>query len=208
MVEQLQALDRQLLIAANAHRSPWLDAVMVFCSERTVWIPAYVVLLGLLVWRYRRRALLLLPLLLLSVGLADVISSRFFKPFFARLRPCHDPELSATLNLVNGCGGQFGFMSSHAANSFALVAFLWLVLPRRFWWAKVLVLFWAALMSYSRIYLGAHYPSDVLAGAALGSAVAALCALAYEYLARRWWGPLGHPTTKTGGAAAPPAGLS
>ncbi|UOR06846.1 phosphatase PAP2 family protein [Hymenobacter aerilatus] len=187
MLEQLRALDRWLIIAINLHHSPALDKWMVFFSERLVWFPAYAVMLVVLGYLYQRRALLLLPLLGLSVALADVISSRFFKPYFARLRPCHDPQVSTTLNLVNGCGGQFGFLSSHAANAFALVIFLWLVLPTRYRLAKWLTLAWAVVVSYSRIYLGAHYPSDVLAGATLGSLTAWGCAELYKWGAARWW---------------------
>ncbi|SHJ52912.1 undecaprenyl-diphosphatase [Hymenobacter daecheongensis DSM 21074] len=187
MIELLQVLDRRLLLAANDQHSPLLDKWMIFFSERFVWFPAYLVLLMALVYLFGQRARLLLPLLLFSVALADSISSRFFKPFFARLRPCHDPELSATLNLAHGCGGQFGFMSSHAANSFALTVFLWQVLPRRYWLAKWLTLVWAILLSYSRIYLAAHYLTDVVAGALLGSLLAWGCATLYKRGAARWW---------------------
>ena len=189
MLERAQALDRWLLIAANVHHSPGLDAWMVFFTERFVWFPAYLVILVVLIYYFGRRARLLLPLLGLSVLLADGISSRFFKPYFARLRPCHDPRVSATLNLVDGCGGQFGFISSHAANAFALAVFLWLVLPARFRVAKGLVLLWAGIVGYSRIYLAAHYPSDVLAGAALGSLLAWGGATLYRRGAARWFGP-------------------
>lgn len=188
MIESLQAFDRWLLIAANAHHTPRLDPWMIFFSERLVWFPAYFVLLVVLVYLYGRRAVLLLPLLGLSVALADIVSSRFFKPYFARLRPCHDPDLSATLNLANGCGGQFGFISSHAANAFALAVFIALVLPRRFRIAKWLLFIWAGIVSYSRMYLAAHFPSDVLAGALLGSGLAWGCAWAYGRLAARWFG--------------------
>ncbi|OON69509.1 phosphatase PAP2 family protein [Hymenobacter sp. CRA2] len=187
MIDQLQKLDRWLLVAANSTATPALDRLMIFFSDRLVWFPAYFVMVLALAYYFRRRALLLVPLLGLSVGLADSISSRFFKPFFARLRPCHDPFISESLNLANGCGGQFGFISSHAANAFALVVFLTLVLPRRYWPLKVAVLLWALLVSYSRIYLAAHYPSDVLAGATLGSLLAWGCYTLYRQGARRWW---------------------
>lgn len=188
LIEALQSLDRWLLMAANRAHTPWLDELMVFFTERLVWFPAYAVLLVVLAYMFRRRALLLLPLLGLSVALADGISSRLFKPYFARLRPCHDPDLSATLNLVNGCGGQFSFMSSHAANAFALTVFMALVLPRRYRAAKWLLLTWSVVVSYSRIYLAAHFPSDVLAGAVLGGGLAWGGAVAYRRLAPRWFG--------------------
>jgi undecaprenyl-diphosphatase len=188
LIEALQSFDRWLLVAANTHRTPKLDTLMVFFTERLVWFPAYFVLLVMLAYLFGRRAWLLLPLLGASVALADMISSRLFKPYFARLRPCHDPDLSATLNLINGCGGQFGFMSSHAANAFALTVFLSLVLPRRYRAAKWLLLVWAVVVSYSRIYLAAHFPSDVLAGAGLGGLLAWGCAILYRRLAARWFG--------------------
>jgi undecaprenyl-diphosphatase len=185
LIELLQGLDRWLLVAANSRHWHWLDSLMVFLSERFVWFPAYFVMVVVLGYYLQRRALIALPLLGIVIALADSISSRLFKPYFARLRPCHDPELSATLNLVHGCGGQFGFLSSHAANSFALAVFLCIILPRRFRIAKIILFVWAVLISYSRIYLGAHYPSDVAAGATLGSLLAWLAAILYERLAVR-----------------------
>jgi undecaprenyl-diphosphatase len=159
---------------------------MIFFTDRFVWFPAYFVMVVVLGYLFERRAFLLLPSLALSILLADGISSRIFKPYFARLRPCHDPELSETLNLIHGCGGQFGFLSSHAANAFSLAVFLGLVLPRRFWLLKIIVVVWAMVVSYSRIYLGAHYPSDVLAGTLLGCIAAWGCATLYQLGIKRW----------------------
>ncbi len=115
---------------------------MTFASNRLVWFPFYALPIGWLVWHFRRRAAVLLPLVAVAVTLADSITSRFFKPFFARLRPCHNPALAAQLYLPDGCGGQFGFLSSHAANGFALAVFLLLTLPAgRFRALKVGVFF-------------------------------------------------------------------
>ncbi|SMB99166.1 phosphoesterase PA-phosphatase related [Hymenobacter roseosalivarius DSM 11622] len=164
-----------------------MDAWMIFFTDRFVWFPAYFVIALALGYLYKRRARLLLPLLGLSVLLSDAISSRVFKPYFARLRPCHDPNLSETLNLVHGCGGQFGFISSHAANAFSLAVFLILVLPPRFWLVKILLIVWAVTVSYTRMYLGVHYPSDVLAGTLLGSLAAWACAKLYQLGVKRWW---------------------
>ena len=163
---------------------------MVFFTDREVWFPAYAVLVVVLIYLMERRAYLLLPLLGLSVALADSITSRLFKPFFGRLRPCHDPLLVNKLNLVDGCGGQFGFMSSHAANAFAFAIFIMLVLPPRYRVGKWLLVVWAVLVSYSRVYLAAHFPSDILAGAALGSLLAWGSATLYQRLTPS--GPLGN----------------
>jgi undecaprenyl-diphosphatase len=142
---------------------------MVLVSNRFFWFPAYALLIFYLIYNYRRRGALMVLMILLAVGLADSISSNLFKPYFARLRPCHDPTLSEFINIVSGCGGKFGFMSSHAANTFAMATFLTLILPPRYLKFKILLFIWAVTVSYSRIYLGVHFPGDVLAGAILGT---------------------------------------
>ena len=186
ILNTLQALDRQLLLAVNRAHTPVLDAVMLFASNRLVWFPAYALLIGWLIYHFRRRAMLLLPLVLAAVGFADSITSRLFKPYFARLRPCHDDTLAPVLHLPDGCGGQFGFLSSHAANSVALAVFLALVLPAgRFRGLKIGVMLWASLLSYSRIYLGAHYPADVLGGAAVGALLGGAAASIFNKLVPR-----------------------
>jgi undecaprenyl-diphosphatase len=179
----LTTLDHRLLLAINHAHTPALDRLMVFASDRYVWFPAYALLILWLVDIFRRQAWPLLPLLVGAVALADSITSKLFKPFFARLRPCHAPGLFRQLHLPDGCGGQFGFLSSHAANSFALAVFLLLVLPsRRFRALKIVVFLWAGLLSYSRMYLAAHYPSDVLGGALVGAALGVGAA----WIFRRW----------------------
>lgn len=183
MLEALRTLDRQLLLAVNHAHAPALDAVMVFASKRLVWVPAYVLLAAWLAYAFRRRAALLLPLLGAAVALADSVTSRVFKPYFARRRPCHDDAVAPLLHLPWGCGGQFGFLSSHAANSAALAVFLLLALPAgRYRALKAGAFAWAGLLSYSRVYLGAHYPTDVLGGAAVGALLGAGAAGLY----RRW----------------------
>ena len=183
MLEALGSLDDRLLLAVNHARGPALDAVMTFASSRLVWFPFYAALIGWLVWHFRRRAAVLLPLVVVAVALADSITSRFFKPFFGRLRPCHNPALAAQLYLPDGCGGQFGFLSSHAANGFALAVFLLLALPRgRYRGLKIGVFLWASLLSYSRVYLGAHYPTDVLGGALVGALLGWGAAAAFHRL--------------------------
>ena len=181
MLDAVKALDQQLLLAINRAHTPTLDVLMTYASNRLVWFPAYALLLGWLIYWFRRRAWLLVPLLLATVGLADSITSRLFKPFFARPRPCHDGLLTSLLHLPDGCGGQFGFLSSHAANAVALTVFLALVLPPgRFRPLKWGVAAWALLLSYSRVYLAAHYPTDVLGGALVGALLAWAAATLFQ----------------------------
>ncbi|WP_151088423.1 phosphatase PAP2 family protein [Hymenobacter baengnokdamensis] len=186
MLEALRSLDHQLLLAINHAHTPALDAVMTFASDRRVWFPFYGLLIIWLLYHFKRRAAVLLPVLIGAVALADSLTSRLFKPVFGRLRPCHAPDLATQLHLPDGCGGQFGFLSSHAANSVALAVFLQLVLPDgRFRGLKAGIFLWAGLLSYSRIYLAAHYPSDVLGGALVGAALAWGAARLFERLSRR-----------------------
>ncbi len=180
-------LDRALFHLINAAHAPFWDAVMIYISRRESWVSAYAVLILALIHLYRRRAALLLPLLVATVGAADYISSSGFKPWLKRLRPCHDPLLADSVRLVAeyGCGGRYGFMSSHAANTMALAAFLTLVLPRRFVLFKWGLGLWVLLTGYSRVYLAAHYPGDILAGWVLGGVLGWGGALLYTALTRR-----------------------
>lgn len=188
MLEALQSFDRRVLLAVNHAHTPALDALMQFASNRNAWFPCYFLLILWLIYLFRHRAWLLLPLIIAAVGLADSTTSRLFKPFFARLRPCHDPTLLGQLHLPDGCGGQFGFLSSHAANSFALAIFLDLILPKGHFRAlKIGAFGWALLLSYSRMYLGAHFPADVLGGAVVGALLGWLAAGAFQQLSARWW---------------------
>ena len=159
---------------------------MVMISERFFWVPAYLALIIYLIYTFGRRGFMKLVMAVSAVGAADFISSKFFKPNFARLRPCHDPELSEVINIVSGCGGKFGSISSHAATTFALATFMFLILPPRYRWFKLLLLLWAAIVSYSRIYLGVHYPGDVLAGAALGMSIAWIFEKLYQKILQRY----------------------
>lgn len=104
--------------------------------------------------------------------ISDKISVLLFKDIFERLRPCYNPEIVQQVHTIDGyCGGQFGFVSSHAANSFALAIFSGFLFKNYYKFMLLIMLLWAALVSYSRIYVGVHYPGDILVGAILGSSI-------------------------------------
>ncbi|AKQ45507.1 PA-phosphatase [Rufibacter radiotolerans] len=185
-MERLKAFDQALFLEFHSYRSSFWDVVMVTISNKFVWLPFYVVLIVLLVYFYKRRGWLMVLCLGAAVGLADYISSGILKPYFARLRPCHDQLLNGVVDAIDGCGGRFGFVSSHAANAFAVAIFVYMLLPHRQWHLKGVLLVWAVAISYSRVYLGVHYPGDVLAGALLGIGAAHLALVADRQIHKRF----------------------
>ena len=178
-MEKLLELDRRIFIELNSSfRNPFVDQLMMFLSTTYAWIPLHLFLLYLLVRHYRKQTWLILLAIGLTILLADQITSSIMKPFFERLRPSHEPSLAEQIFLVNKYrGGRFGFASSHAANTFGIATLMWLVLRMYRPWISLLFA-WALLVGYTRIYLGVHYPGDILVGFLIGW----ICALAAYYL--------------------------
>lgn len=159
-------LDHRLFLYLNSMHSPFWDDVMWFLSAKLVWIPLYLFILFLLWQRYRGKMWLVVIFAVLAIVMADQISV-FIKDHVQRLRPCHDGSLDGIVHILNGhCGGQFGFVSSHAANTFALASLTAPMLRKK--WYSISIFIWAAMVSYSRIYVGVHFPGDVICGALLG----------------------------------------
>ena len=181
MIDSLLRLDTELFLYLNGHYAAWLDPIMVWVTERSSWFPFYAVLAGWLGWRYRWQGLWIILTIAVAVALGDQITTSVLKPLTLRLRPCHVPALQAFIHPVLPCGGRYGFASSHAANTFALATVLTLLLGRRQPWVKWLYL-WAIVVSYSRIYVGAHYPLDIIAGAGVGVLSALGCVWGYRRL--------------------------
>jgi len=161
-------LDQQLLLYLNSLNSPFWDQVMYAISGKFIWIPVYLAILIYLGIKYKRKFIVIVLFIILGITLADQISVNLFKNGFQRLRPCHEPAIQGLIHLVNGeCGGKYGFVSSHATNSFFVALFSLMFIRKR--WFTISMILWASVIGYSRIYLGVHYPGDVICGSILGA---------------------------------------
>ena len=184
MLKQLIHIDTEVLLAINGWHAPWADTLMWIISAKATWIPLYVLLIGLLIWRYRQpvptafkwlqrvpACVVMIVVIALAVGAADFIASGILKEWVARPRPTRVPELEGVLHLVNGYkSGRYGFVSSHAANTMACALLFSLI------WRNIIatcgLMLWVAANCYSRMYLGVHYPLDILGGLTVGALVA------------------------------------
>lgn len=169
MISTLDKLDKQLFLLLNDLHTSWMDPVMFYASKTEVWIPFYLLLLYFILKESGKETWIILLGVAVTIVLADRITSGLMKPWFERLRPSWSPDLAGLVYHVNDYrGGKFGFPSSHAANTFGTAVFFVLTHSLRRW---IYVLFaWALFVSFSRIYLGVHYPGDILAGGLIGSA--------------------------------------
>lgn len=178
MIDFLQGIDNAIFLFFNGLHTPILDRFMILSTGRFVWVPMYIALFLILLRQYGIRRVWVYALAIaLAIVLADQVCSQIFRPLCERLRPSNpDNPLSALTHIVDGYrGGRYGMPSCHAANSFALATFLTVLFRRRRF--SYLIFIWAALNSYTRIYLGVHYPGDLLAGATIGSLFGAATAL-------------------------------
>ncbi len=182
ILEWLLKWDKELFILINRHfTTPTLDSIYPWWRESTTWVPLYIFLLSFMFMNFGRRTWPWLAFVLFNILLSDQVSSTLFKTFFMRLRPCADPMLQYQVRLLlDHCSGGYSFTSSHATNHFGFVVFLTQTLKpfiNKFRWPLFL---WAGSIAYGQVYVGVHYPLDVICGALLGCILGFMLASIYN----------------------------
>lgn len=198
MLERILTLERDAFLLLNGNHTPYLDRFMWLYSGKAVWLPLAVFILLVLIYKKNwREWLLILLAIVLVITLCDQFASHLCKPLFTRFRPTHHPDFMNEVQTVFGYrGGLYGFMSSHAANAFGFATFISFVFRERLFTGTIFL--WAALTSYSRIYLGVHFLSDIIPGALMGIFFGYLVYQSYVKVRR---------TILPGAAALPPEAL-
>jgi membrane-associated phospholipid phosphatase len=158
----------------------WLDVLVPIWRSKYFWLPLYIFLISFLLINFGKKGGLLLLFAIGTIAVSDTLSSQIIKKNVQRVRPCNDPLISDLVDLKVKCGGGYSYTSSHATNHFALAFFLIFTLGIRFRWIKWVLIFWAASISYGQVYVGVHYPLDVISGGILGIVVGMLMATLYS----------------------------
>jgi len=171
--ESLQSFDQSLFVYINRVAThPILDTLMPFFRESTFWIPFYLFLIVFVFVNFGKKGWVWLLFAFITVLLTDQLSSSIIKNWVQRPRPCADPLFSDQVRLLlDHCSGGYSFTSSHATNHFGVATFLFVTLGRFIGNWKYLIFIWAALICYAQVYVGVHYPLDVIFGALLGFAI-------------------------------------
>ena len=185
----LAETDSQLFLFLNGLHADWMDKVMVLLTDMWAWFPLYLLLIYWAIRQYGKRCWWIILAVVLVVLCTDQLASHVCKPVFQRLRPCYNADFQDLIHLPKGmAGGKYGFVSSHAANTFGIAAFLTPALRKYRPWTAIVLYLWAFISSYSRIYIGYHYPGDILCGAILGILIGLILWKAFQLIVvRKLW---------------------
>lgn len=188
MLETLLNYDRELFLFLNNLGSETWDAFWMTYTTKFYWIPFYSLLLFFIWKRLKNKKAMVIAILVIiaMVAFTDQITN-LFKHGFQRLRPCHDTDLDGLMRVVRkGCGGRFGFFSGHSSNSMAVAIFVGMMIKYNYKNAIYLLIVWSLVMGYSRIYVGVHYPLDVVCGLTFGAISGYLFYRLFNYLKEKY----------------------
>lgn len=183
MFRSLVDFDKYLFGIVNQKASnPFFDSIMPFIRQPLFWLPLYLFIILFAIYNFPKKAAVWIGWLILTVAITDYVSSHIFKPLFGRLRPCNNPELSDSIRLlVDHCGQNGSFTSSHATNHFGIAVFIFMSLDKVWGKFNYLFILWAAIISFAQVYVGVHFPIDVIGGAFLGSGIGYLTAKRFKH---------------------------
>ncbi len=169
--QQVEKWDQWLFIQFNSKlTNPVFDVILPYFRDSVFWAPLYIFILVFIILNYGKKGWWWSVLFLCTVAIADMVGARIFKEGFERLRPCQDPDFFMNVRLLlKHCSGSFSFTSNHAANHFGIATFISVTFYSTFGRWIYLTYLWAFFVSYAQVYVGVHYPLDILGGAALGT---------------------------------------
>ncbi len=165
ILSSIEQLDRNFFLLLNGYHNVWWDYVMSLFTQPLIWVPFYLVILATIIKKYGKESLWIIIAVALLILFSDQ-AANILKHSVKRLRPSHDPVLSELTHIVFTKGGLYSFVSGHAANSFSFATFFILLFKNRKF--TFFIIPWALLICYTRIYLGLHYPGDILGGIIIG----------------------------------------
>jgi undecaprenyl-diphosphatase len=173
MFKQIIDFDKYLFGLVNQNSSnSFFDIIMPFIRQPLFWVPLYVFIILFAIYNFQKKGAVWIGWLLLTVTITDIVSSHFLKPLFGRLRPCNNPDLADSIRLlVDHCGQNGSFTSSHATNHFGIAIFILFTLEKVWGKFNYLFILWATVICFAQVYVGVHYPFDVIGGALLGSTI-------------------------------------
>ena len=182
-MESLLQLDQSVFYFINQDcKNVFLDWLLPYWRNKLFWMPLYLILLVALLKTFKQKSWWIIGGLLLTVGVADSTSSHLIKKQFQRIRPCNQEGFKETAHLLVPCGSGYSFTSSHATNHFAIAFFLILTIGMRWRWLRFPLFFWALSIALAQVYVGVHYPFDVLVGGMLGTFIGCVSVYGLEKL--------------------------